>query len=285
MDALGDTKQLQQEQKRKAQAIDKMVNPPMVADVAMKNQPASGLPGGVTYVTGFSRERPGFAPAYQVVPPIAELKQDINEVQERIKRTFFNNLFTDISDLKTVRSATEIEARREEKLLMLPVIKRLDKEALSVAIERTWAIMMRGKLFPPPPQEVVGHLIGIKYVSPFAMAMLAAETTAIERAMAFSGNLAAEFPNIKDNVDEDATWHIYVDALGTDPRISRSDEDRDAIRKERSDDAATAGRPPPSPKPFKVAAVSAQVLSQTDSSYGRRFKSIALESIRSAVSA
>jgi hypothetical protein len=41
MDALGDIKQLQQEQKRKAQAIDKMVNPPMIADVQLKNQPAS----------------------------------------------------------------------------------------------------------------------------------------------------------------------------------------------------------------------------------------------------
>jgi hypothetical protein len=91
MDGLGDTKQLQLTQKRKAQAIDKMVNPPMVADVSMKNQPASGLPGGVTYVAGFGRDRPGFAPAYQVMPPIAELKQDINETQERIKRTFFNN--------------------------------------------------------------------------------------------------------------------------------------------------------------------------------------------------
>src|SRR5262249_37583989 len=46
MDALGDIKQLQQETRRKAQAIDKMVNPPMIADVQLKNQPASTIPGG-----------------------------------------------------------------------------------------------------------------------------------------------------------------------------------------------------------------------------------------------
>lgn len=240
-DGLGDTKQLQLTQKRKAQAIDKMVNPPMVADVSMKNQPASGLPGGVTYVAGFGRDRPGFAPAYQVMPPIAELKQDINETQERIKRTFFNNLFTDISDLDTVRSATEIEARREEKLLMLPVIKRLDKEVLAPAIERVWGIMMRGNLLPKPiPPEIIGHLIGIKYISPFAMAMLAAETTAIERAYAFGGNLAAVFPGIKDNYDEDSTVHIYVDALGADPRILRTDEDRDSRRQQAAAQAQAA---------------------------------------------
>src|SRR5262249_4192964 len=52
MDALPDIKQLQLEVRRKAQAIDKHVNPPMVADIQLKNQPASLLPGGVTYIAG-----------------------------------------------------------------------------------------------------------------------------------------------------------------------------------------------------------------------------------------
>ena len=52
MDALGDIKQLQLEQKRKAQAIDKNVNPPMIADPSMKNEPASLLPGAVTSMAG-----------------------------------------------------------------------------------------------------------------------------------------------------------------------------------------------------------------------------------------
>ena len=43
MDALSDIKQLQQETKRKAQAIDKQVNPPMVADIQLKNQPAEPI--------------------------------------------------------------------------------------------------------------------------------------------------------------------------------------------------------------------------------------------------
>jgi hypothetical protein len=272
MDALGDIKQLQQEEKRKGQGIDKMVNPPMVADIAMKNQPASGLPGGVTYVPGFGRERPGFAPAYIVQPNIAELRMDINGIEERIKRTNFNNLFTDISDLKTVRSATEIEARREEKLLMLPVIKRLDKEVLAPAVERTWAIMERANLLPKPiPPEVVGMLIGIKYISPFAMAMLAAETTAIERAWQFAGNISAVRPDILDNLDSDSTMHIYVDALGTDPRILHTDEERDAsrARAEAQKQAAQTAQL------AQMGAQGAQTLSQTDVGGGKN----ALESM------
>jgi len=113
MDALGDIKQLQLEQKRKAQAIDKMVNPPMIADVALKNEgrraccPAASPTcehGGAV----------GFKTVFEVMPPIAELKDDIAEVQGRIRSVFFNDLFLMISQLDTVRTATEIDARREE---------------------------------------------------------------------------------------------------------------------------------------------------------------------------
>jgi hypothetical protein len=261
MDALGDTKQLQQTQKRKAQGIDKMVNPPMIASVEMKNQPASGLPGGVTYVPGLTRERPGFVPAYQVMPNLAELKVDIEATQDRIRNTFFNRLFTSISNLDTVRSAEEIRARQEEKLLMIPIIKRLDKEVLAPVIDRTWGIMMRGNLLPKPiPHEVVGHLIGVKYTSPFAMAMLAAETTAIERAYAFAGNIAAAIPEILDNFDADSTAHLYVDALGADPRIMQTDQLRDQKRQARAQQAQQAQ----AAQTGMAAVQGAQTLSQTD---------------------
>jgi len=234
MDAHGDNKSIQQIEKRKAQGIDKMVNPPMIASIEMQNKPASGLPGGVTYVAGLSRERPGFLPAYQVMPNIAEMRQELNAIESRVKATLFNNLFMDISNLQTVRSATEIEARKEEKLLMLPVIKRLDKEALAPAIDRAWAIMLRGRLFPKDmPPEVQGQLISVKYISPFAMAMLAAETTAIERLYSFAGNMAAAIPNVLDNLDADSAVHIYGDALGADPRVLMKDETRDANRQAR----------------------------------------------------
>jgi len=234
MDAYGDNRQLQQETKRKGEAIDKMVNPPLKADVQLKNQPASMLPGGITYVNSLGRERPGLEPIFTVMPPIAEMKQDIQEIQERIRRTYFNNLFTDISNLDTVRTASEIHARVEEKLVMLPVIKRLDNEALAPAIERTWSIMRRANLLPPPPPEAQGRFVAIRYISPFAMAMRAAETTAIEKSVAFGGNLVAVDHTVLDNYDLDRTIHVYNEQLGADPRILRTDEERDAVRQSRA---------------------------------------------------
>jgi hypothetical protein len=101
MDALGDVKQLQVEQKRKAQAIDKLVNPPMVADVQLKNEPATLLPGGVTYVT--NTQGVGFKPAYEVKPDLDKLLLDIQECQSRVERTFFNDLFLMISQMDGVQ--------------------------------------------------------------------------------------------------------------------------------------------------------------------------------------
>jgi len=48
MTALGDTKGLQTEERRKAQGIDKQVNPPLHGPPGLKNVPASSLPGSLT---------------------------------------------------------------------------------------------------------------------------------------------------------------------------------------------------------------------------------------------
>src|SRR5215467_3714899 len=209
MEALPDIKQLQQETKRKAQAIDKMVTPPVVADVQLKNQPTSLLPGGVTYVSGINNV--GVKPIYTVLPPVAELKDDIREIQARIKTIFYNDLFLMISQLDTVRTATEIDRRSAEQLVMLgPVLERSNNEALSPAIERTFAIMNRAGLIPPPPQQIQGAHIKVDFVSMLADAQAAVGTIAIERTLGLAGNLVAIQPDIMDNIDTDETIQEYA---------------------------------------------------------------------------
>jgi hypothetical protein len=233
MDALGDIKQLQQEQKRKAQAIDKMVNPPMVADVQLKNQPASLLPGGVTYVAG--QNNIGFKPVYTVMPPVQELMMDIEKVQQRIKSVFFNDLFMMISQLNTVRSATEIDARREEKLIQLgPVLERFENEALDPAIERTFNIMMRGKILPPPPPEIQGREIKVSYVSMLAEAQKATGTSAIERIFAQAGNLVAVKPDVMDVINTDKALAKYGHLLAVDPELINDEDEVKKVRDARN---------------------------------------------------
>jgi len=219
MDALGDIKQLQQETKRKAQAIDKMVNPPLLADVQLKNQPASVLPGGITYVTALDASK-GMRPVYEVQPRIQEMMLDIKEIQERIKQIFFNDLFLMISQLDTVRTATEIDARREEKLVMLgPVLERFENESLSPDIDRVFNIMMRARLLPEAPSEIQGKEIQVNYVSMLAEAQRAASSAGMERLMAQLGNLSAVRPEVLDNIDFNEFARQYADILHVPPKL------------------------------------------------------------------
>lgn len=241
MDAIGDVKQLQQETKRKAQAVDKLANPPMVADVELKNKPASTLPGGVTYVS--KKDGVGFTPAYtNFRPPIGEMMQDLKEIQLRVKEVFFNDLFLMISSLETVRTATEIDARREEKLVMLgPVLERLQTEAQDPIIDRVFGIMMRGNLFEPPPPEVQGAPIQIQYVSMLAEAQNAAQTTGIERFLAQVGNIAAVHQEVLDVPNWDRMMTRYGMVLGNDPADINDADEIAALRQARQKAQAVSG--------------------------------------------
>jgi hypothetical protein len=239
MDALPDVKQLQQEVRRKAQAIDKTVNPPMIADVQLKNQPASLLPGGVTYLSGMMQTgNSGFTTAYgNWRPDIAAIIEDLNEVRERIKKVFYNDVFQVISQFETRSnvSATEIDARRSEALVMLgPVLERIQYELLSPIIERAFAIMSRSRVLPPPPAEIQGANINIEYVSILLQTQLAASTSGIERTLQMAGSLAGLDPGVMDNIDTDFALAKYSSLMNNDPRLIRSPQALMQIRQQRA---------------------------------------------------
>ena len=232
MDALPSIKQLQLESKRKAQALDKMVNPPMKASPGMKNQPASLLPGAVTYTTAAGDF---FEPVYQFNPPIEAITADIQDVRERIKATFFNDLFMMISQLDTVRTATEIDARREEKLIQLgPVLERFQNEGLAPDIDRIFAIMQRNGLIPPPPPQIHGMPIKVAYDSMLSQMQRAAQTGSIERLWATVGNLAGAVPDVLDLLNYDEGVDEYADMLGVSPKLLNDPAKVAAIRQQKA---------------------------------------------------
>ena len=268
MDALPDIKQLQQEVRRKAQAIDKVVNPPMVADIQLKNQPASLLPGGTTYVAGMMQaNNAGYAPAYgNWKPGIAEISEDLNEIRQRIRTTFYNDLFQVISQFETRSnvSATEIDARRSEALVMLgPVLERIEYELLSPTIERTFAIMSRAGVLPPPPAEIQGANIDIEYISMLSQAQQAAASSGIERTLQLVGGLVGVDPSVMDNLDLDFTVEKYSTLMNNDPRMIRSPADLQALRQQRQQQQAVQEQQMAAERASKLA-TGAKTLSETD---------------------
>lgn len=216
MDALPDIIQLQHETKKKAQALDKMVSPPLLADVSMENKPMALLPNGVTYVPRLT-DTSGARPIFTVNPPLGEMSADLAQIQARIRETFHNDLFLMISQLQTVRSATEIDARREEKLILLgPVLERFEHEGLDPAINRVFGIMMRRGMFAPIPESLrqVATGLEIQYVSILSTAQSAVGTAPTERLLQVLGNVAPVWPEARlvPNIPE--LLHDYAVDIG-----------------------------------------------------------------------
>lgn len=270
MDALPDVKQLQLEVRRKAQAIDKTVNPPMVADIQLKNQPASLLPGGVTYVSGMmAAGNSGFAPAYgNWRPDINAISQDLMEIRARIKQVFFNDLFMTASQFETRSNVTAVEwdMRKAESMVLLgPVLERVENEGLKMVIERVFPIMARAGILPPPPPEIAGHDIQIEFISMLSTAQAAAATSGIERLLQIAGGLAGVDPAVMDNIDIDFTLDKYSSLMNNDPRMIRSPQQLALIRQQRQQQQQAEADAERAEK----LAQGAQTLSQTDVGGGR----------------
>jgi hypothetical protein len=238
MDGLPDQKQLQLESKRKAQAIDKMVNPPLVADIQLKNQPASLLPGGMTYVQGYTTSgKPGIASIYDTKFPINEITEDLNEVRTRLSKTFFNDVLMTASQYETRSNVTAIEwdMRKSESLVALgPALERIDHEVLGPVLDRVFGIANRAGILPPAPEDIQGQAINVEYVSMLQQAQQAAASAGIERVLTLAGNLLAAKDDIMDNIDCDYALDKYSELLNNDPKMIRSPEATAAIREQRA---------------------------------------------------
>jgi hypothetical protein len=235
MEALGDIKQLQHEQLRKAQGIDYKTRPPLQVPTGLKNRDVETLPGGISYVDTASPGG-GIKTAFEVNIDLSHLLQDIQDVRERIKGSFYADLFLMLANQTDARmTATEVAERHEEKLLMLgPVLERLQNELLDPLIEMTFDQIMAAGIVPPPPDELQGHEINVELVSMLAQAQRAIGTNSIDRFVGNLGAVAQFKPDVLDKFDADKWADIYSESLGLDPNIMVPDEEVAALRQQRA---------------------------------------------------
>lgn len=225
---LGDNKQLQIQEKRKGQAVDKMVSPPMKAPSTMKNVPIVGIPAGVTYYDSTSPSGgDGISPLYEVRPAIQELSLDMERVEERISRAFYEDLFLMLaqSDRRQI-TAREIDERVEEKLLMLgPAMESMHNELLNPLIGNTYAEMVKANILPEPPDEIQGQPLKVEYISTMAQAQKMVGIGSIERWIGFVGNVAQIYPDARHKVDAVNAVDQVGEMLGVPQKLIRPDED------------------------------------------------------------
>jgi hypothetical protein len=233
MDALPDIKGLQHIEKRRAQALDKIVNPPMNAPSSMKRRRASILTGDVNY---YGRNQGGqkFEPAHMVDPKIAYIGEELQRYERRIEATYFVDLFMMLTMRPSPeRTAREVDELHEEKMLQLgPVLENLHDELLEPTVQRTFSIMNRKGLLPEPPQALQGQEYGVELISILAQAQKLVGTVAVERQVEMAMRMAqGGMPEALATLDPDAIMRHYAKILGTEPDLLKSQEQVEAERR------------------------------------------------------
>lgn len=261
MDALGDIKQLQTQEKRIAQAIDKKVNPPLKGPSLLKQQKVSLLPGDVTYSDERDGQR-GLTPIHEVQFNIQEIEGKQQQLRQRINEAFYKNLFMMLneSDRRQI-TAREIQERHEEKLSALgPVLESLNEDYLDPLIDLVYDYMDRQGQIPEPPKSLRGQELRVEYISVMAQAQKLMGVNTLERFTGFVAQVAQANPEVLDKVDSDQLIDVYGEATSVPPGIVRSDKDVEQIRAQR----AQAQQQQQMMEQIQGASQTAKTLSETD---------------------
>jgi hypothetical protein len=250
MDALGDTKQIQVETRRKAEFIEKLVRPPMGANPELKNEPASIIPGMITYMNT-SDGKKGFFPLFEVQPAaLMPMIQDIEKVSQRIDRCLFVDVFMAITQMQGVQPRNELELTKRdlERLQKLgPVIQLVENE-LALAIRRVLNIMQRRRMVKPMPKSLQNVPLKIEFVSLMRLAQRSAGSVAMKDMFSTMGALssaakAAGVPDPLRVIDLDKSARKYADLNNFPPDCMFTDEEVQAHDEARAHAQAAATMP------------------------------------------
>jgi len=232
MTALPDVKMLNEMSKTTIKAAQKQVDPPLLVPDDGFILPVRTVPGGLNFYRAGTRDR---------IEPLnigANNPLGLNMEEQRrdsIRAVFYvNQLMMQDGPQMT---ATEVIQRNEEKMRLLgPVLGRLQSELLRPMIDRTFAILLRKKLFRQAPDFLSGQDIQIEYVSPLAKAQRSSELQSIMRAIEIFGSLSKVAP-VFDHINIDNLVTHLADIVGVPAKVLNSKSEVNAIRQQKQQQA------------------------------------------------
>lgn len=267
MNALGDEKQVQLETRRKAEFIEKLVRPPMGANPELKNEPSSIVPGNITYVNADAGKK-GFWPLFEVAPAaLAPMVADIKEVNARIDKALFVDVFMAITMMQGVQPRNELELTKRdlERLQKLGPVITLVEEELRITLHRILDIMERRRMLKPKPASLRQVPLRIDFLSLMRIAQRSATAVSMKDFMATMGGMssAAKAAGIPDplrtvNLDKTAQKFADVTNFPSDCLYTEDEvKEHDKIRQQANQQAQA-------PEQMTAAVQAAKTLSETN---------------------
>lgn len=209
--SLPDCKELQTLEEYLLRMIANEAEPPMLAPSAMKGRPINMFPGGVTFYDGITGA--GANPIgrlFQTQEGIDKVDLKIQNIQDRIKRMWYNDLFAMMLNItqgnRSQKTATEVSELSGEKVTLLgPVLTQMD-EFLNSVIDAVFVLLMADGVIPEAPAVLAlgGADIAIEYTSTIHSEMKASlKMRAINTLLEMMAMLAQVKPDVTDKVDID----------------------------------------------------------------------------------
>lgn len=236
INALSDIKQLQAMEEKKLLAIEKQVDPPVVAPNSLEGGGVNLLPGGVTYAD--TDNTASVRPLFEVGLRLNDLDLTMTRVRDRIARAYSAHLFRSISQFDEIQSgkmtATEVRIRQQEGMRQLgPVLEQLNNDVLGPLINRLFEFLAKQGLLPEPPAEIQGAELKIEYISIMAQAQSMESLAGIERLSAFVQSIAPTDQQVLDTIDNDFLVREYAKVLSL-PHAARAEQEVDQLRLKRA---------------------------------------------------
>lgn len=238
LEALSLSKALQKMEINAQLVEDKYLDPPMGVPSGFKDRMVDLSPGAKN-VNPSNADK--FQPLVVIDPRAIQIYEEkMSRREKQIRELFFNDLFLMIAQSgNNQMTATEVNARQEEKMIMLgPAIHRLLYEMLDPIIERSFAVCARAQIMPPPPPDIANAEYKVEYVSILAQAQKLVHAQSMQSYLNVAAAAAQLNPASVDKTDFDKLLENYGDVVNLPFGIVREDDETQEIRQTKADEAA-----------------------------------------------
>ena len=229
-DALPDIKALNIIKKSSLQIAQTSAEPPMMASQEMHDIDLS--PRGITYLpTKDSRLEPvRTGENYPIT------LQELANYEQAVKDWFYVDYFLALQEKQGQMTATEVMELQGEKAATLSTFIVSLNEFLSNIIQRSFNLLMRAQMLPPPPESLINQqaIIKIDFTGPLAQNQKKYhQMGGTVQALNAVGPIMQMFPNAGDFLDGDELMKSTMEGMGMPQNIIREDDDVKKIREER----------------------------------------------------
>lgn len=235
-DQLPDVKMLQKEREDQLIQISKVGDPPVVMPPNYNGKRANTLPGGVISGDETASDLP--RALYQVQPDLNALRQEIMETRQMIRDGFFNSLWLLLNDHPNITATAVIEMKYEKLTLLGPTIDSQIYEFLEPVLTRNFYCLERMGALPPPPPDLAGREIKIRFISLLAKSREMIGIDGLRAQTSYAMELMNLDPGVADKIDADQSLDEFNRMVGAPVKSIRTDEEVAQMRQQRAQAAA-----------------------------------------------